>query len=608
MPGIFGIIGLASPEKNSIALQEMLKCMMHESFYTSGTYINEQLGLRVGWVNHSKSFSDCMPAWNEAKNICLIFSGEDFREPGEIEGLKARGHGLGMADASYLVHLYEETGPKFFEKLNGWFSGVLVNLRDKSIILFNDRYGLKRIYYHENRDGIYFASEAKSLLKVLPELRQIDHRGMAETFSCGCVLQNRSLFSGVSLVPGGSTWRYTPGQNIIRNSYFDQRALEDQSPLRDVDHYEKLKETWIRILPRYFCGKEPIAMSLTGGVDGRMIMAWANSSRGELPCYTFGGMFRDSMDVRISRRVAKICQQPHHVIPVADNFLSQFPALAEKTVYITDGAMDVSGAPDLFANQMARSIAPVRLTGNYGQEILRSSIAFRPRLLNKGLFDDEFGHLLRTAEQTYADELNGNRLSFVAFKQVPWHHFSRLALEQSQLTLRSPYLDNDLVDLAFQTQGDTVNSKKLSLRLISEGNPALGRISTDRGVLYRPMPLATKLKHLYREFTFKAEYAYDYGMPHWLVNIDRILAPLRPERLFLGRHKFSHFRIWYRDRLFRYIQDVLLDKRTLTRSYLNGHFLEKMVQEHIKGQKNYTLELHQALTSELIQRTLIERQ
>ena len=37
------------------------------------------------------------------------------------------------------------------------------------------------------------------------------------------------------------------------------------------------------------------------------------------------------------------------------------PFLAEKTVYITDGAMNVSGAADLFANQRAREIAPVRL-------------------------------------------------------------------------------------------------------------------------------------------------------------------------------------------------------------------------------------------------------
>src|SRR5206468_5989917 len=50
------------------------------------------------------------------------------------------------------------------------------------------------------------------------------------------------------------------------------------------------------------------------------------------------------------------------------------------------------------------------------------------------------------------------------------------------------------------------------------------------------------------EFLRKAEYAYDYGMPQWMARIDHLLLPLRLERLFLGRHKFSHFRVWYRDR------------------------------------------------------------
>ena len=28
------------------------------------------------------------------------------------------------------------------------------------------------------------------------------------------------------------------------------------------------------------------------------------------------------------------------------------------------------------------------------------------------------------------------------------------------------------------------------------------------------------------EFSFKAEYAYDYGMPQWIAKIDHLLAPL----------------------------------------------------------------------------------
>jgi asparagine synthase (glutamine-hydrolysing) len=381
---------------------------------------------------------------------------------------------------------------------------------------------------------------------------------------------------------------------------------ESQSLLNDKDYYEKLKETWSRILPRYLRGKKRVAMSLTGGVDGRMIMAWANRPPKTLPCYTFGGIFRDCVDVAIARKVARICQQTHQVIPVERDFLSQFPALAEKTVYVTDGAMDVSASPDLFVNHIAREIAPVRLTGNYGQEILRSAVAFGPKALAEGLFDQEFESCLRTGSQTYFSELSEHRLSFVAFKQVPWHHYSRLALEQSQLTLRSPYLDNDLVALAFQMPNKLSSTNELSLRLITEGNHALGKIQTDRGVLYPPLPVITKLTNLYQELTFKAEYVFDYGMPHWLAKFDNMFNGLHFERIFLGRHKFYHFRMWYRNDLSHYVKNILLDKRTRDRPYFNARRIEGMVKSHIEGKGNYTLEIHRVLTSELLQRQLIE--
>jgi asparagine synthase (glutamine-hydrolysing) len=547
-----------------------------------------------------------MPIWNERKDICLVFSGEDFTDLGEIEGLRAQGHEFDSENASYLVHFYEELGDKFFEKLNGRFNGVLVDLRKKNIVLFNDRYGLNRTYYSENRGGFYFSSEAKSLLRALPELRRLDFPSLAETFSCGCVLQNRTLFSGISLLPGGSAWRVAPGQNVQKEFYFRPETWENQGPLDSRGFYDLLKETWARVLPRYLRGKEKIAVSLTGGKDSRMIMAWAQCPPGTLPCYTFGGTYRDCEDVKLARRVAEVCQQPHTVITVDKEFLKEFPYFAERTVYLTDGNLNVTGSPGLFGHRLARQIAPIRLTGNYGQEILRCSVAFKPMPISPSIFTNEFGHLVANAAKTYEFELANSGRSFVAFKQVPWHHYSRLSMELSQVTLRSPFLDNDLVSLSFRRPLATAEIIGVQLRLIAEANPTLGHIETDRGLLYKPIPLYTKARHFYQQFTFKAEYAYDYGMPQALAKVDHALKTFRLERLFLGRHKYSHFRIWYREPLSAYVKEILLDSRTRKRPYLNGNRIEEVVKEHTEGRGNYTLEIHKLLTSELIQRQFIE--
>jgi asparagine synthase (glutamine-hydrolysing) len=583
----------------------MVKCLKHEPFYVDGTYVNEELGLWSGWVCHDGEFGDCLPIWNEKKDICLLFSGEDFTDQADIDALRMRGHEFGSNDASYLVHLYEEAGCAFLEKRNGWFSGVLLDLREQKVVLFNDRYGVNRIYYHEDKAGLYFSSEAKSLLKILPGTRRLNLRSLGEVLCCEAVLQNRSLFSGISLLPGGSAWVFSRGEPVKKKTYFKREAWESQPELSEGDFYEKLKETWTRVLPKYFRGKQSVGLSLTGGVDSRMILAWAPCPAGTLPCYTWGSKYRDCADIKIARRAAKLCGQPHNTIPVGGEFLSEFPALAERSIYISDGTMDVTGAVDLYVQRLARQIAPVRLSGVCGGEILRRLVMFKPSSPQQGLFDPELERSFLEAAATYDGELQGHRLSFTSFKQAPWYMASKFTVERSQVTYRTPYFDNDLVALAYQTPAKLLNNEP-ALRLIADGNPALGKIATDRGLAFRSIPGVDRAQHWYQEFTFKAEYAYDYGMSQWLARLDHIFAPLHLEKLFLGRHKVAHFRVWYRDELSRWLRQLLLDSDARSRPYVRANSLEAMLKAHINGHRNYAFEIHKILTVELIQRTLIE--
>jgi asparagine synthase (glutamine-hydrolysing) len=605
MPGVVGIISQRPSRQNPALVESMAKCLMHEPFYTEGTYVNEDLGLWLGWVNHEGSFSDCLPIWNEKRDICLFFSGEDFADQADIDALRTRGHKFGSDDASYLVHLYEEMGCEFLGKLNGWFSGVLLDVREQKFVLFNDRFGVNRIYYHEDANGFYFSSEAKALLKILPATRQLNLRSLGEVLSCEAVLENRSLFSGINLLPGGSSWVFSRRGPVKKKTYFKQEVWEGQPELSEADFYEKLRETWARILPRYFLGKQSIGLSLTGGVDSRMILAWAPRQSGDLPCYTWGGTYRDCADVKIARRAAKLCRQPHTTIPVGGEFLSRFHDLAERAVYISDGSVDVTGSIDVYVQRRARQIAPIRLSGVCGGEILRRLVMFKPAPPEQGIFDPELERSFGGAAATYADELQGHRLSFTSFKQAPWYMASKFSVERSQVTYRTPYFDNDLVALAYQTPATLLRNEP-ALRLIADGNPGLGKIGTDRGLAFQSVPGVNRVLHWYQEFMFKAEYAYDYRMPQWVARIDHAFAPLHLERLFLGRHKFHHFRVWYRDQLSQWLREILLDSDARSRTYLRPNCLEEILKAHISGQRNYAFEIHKILTLEFIQRKLIE--
>jgi asparagine synthase (glutamine-hydrolysing) len=610
MPGIVGLITKRPRAWAEAQLQQMVAALRHESSYVTGTWVDESLGIYVGWIARGNSFSDGMPLKNERGDLVLFFSGEEYPDPGAVTALRSRGHAIGEQPAAYLVHMAEEDA-KFPRSLNGRFHGLLVNRSAATATLFNDRYGMQRMYYHQASDVFLFAAEAKAILAVRPELRNADSQGLGEFVSCGCVLEDRTLFRGIQILPTASKWIFQNGILEEKDRYFDPAEWENQGPLDFEAYYQELKAVFSQNLPRYFEGSEPVGISLTGGLDTRMIMAWLKAAPQSLPTYTFGGPFRECHDVRIARKVAQICKQPYEVINVDDGFLSNFARYAERTVYLSDGCAAVSRATDLYTNEIAAKIAPVRMTGNYGSEILRRLRAFKPADPRPGVFQPEFLSQVDLAKQTYSKICQGHAVSFTAFRQAPWYQYGLLSLEQTQLAIRSPFLDNDVVRTAFRAPKSDIMKSDLfendggCSRLIADGSAALHRLPTDRG-LGGEDGWSSRISRAILEFSFKAEYAYDYGMPQWLARVDHAFSPLHLERLFLGRHKFCHFRVWYRDNLSQYVRDILLDPLSLSRPYVQRKTLETMVSEHLKGDHNYTTEITRLLTLELQHRLFID--
>lgn len=602
MPGVVGLITNRPRAAAEHELDAMVRSLCHESFYSSGKWIDAESGIYIGWVARRGSFAEGMPVRNEGGDVTLVFSGEEMPDPGLLCDLRKRGHSVAQDPAGYLVHRYEEE--KDFPKgLNGRFHGLIADRTKGLAVLFNDRYGLQRLYYHEARDTFYFAAEAKAILKVRPELCSTDPRALGEFVVCGCVLENRTLFPGIYVLPPGSAWLFRAGELRKKAFYFDPRDWEEQDPLDAEDYYSRLRETFTRNLPRYFNGHERVGVSLTGGLDTRIIMAWRNASPHSLPCYTFGSMYRDNQDVRLARRVANICGQQHQVITTDAEFLSRFPHYAERTVYLTDACVDLSRSPDLYVNEKVREIAPVRIVGTYGSEMMLRSIMFKAVKPVEGLFHADLLEQIDAAKDTYDANLRIHPVTFVAFRQSPWHHYGVLGLEQTQVGIRSPYLDNDFVGTVYRSPDPAKVNEKARLRLIREGNPALASLRTDRGV----GGLSAFLARAFLEFLFKAEYAYDYGMPQWIAQVDHIFERFRLERVWLGQHKVFHFRVWYRDQLAQYVREVLLDPRSLKRPYVSAQKVQSIVQSHLKGNRNYTNEIHRLLTLEIAHRFFVDQ-
>jgi asparagine synthase (glutamine-hydrolysing) len=596
MPGLAIILSGCSKHQCASDLNRMIGAMCHEPTYTVGTYIDESLGLYVAWVRLGGNSSEETQLRSADGRWLLFFYGE--HRSSERRALPSRGD---FGNARIVLRLFEERGFSALKYLNGWFYGVAVDLHQGEVAVFNDRFGMQRLHVHDDGTGHFFAGEARALLAVRPRLRALDPQSLCEFLTSGCVLENRSLFQRVTTLPAATLRIYN--RAILREvrQYFDPDEWEAQTPLDEKEFLAQAEQTLAVAVERCVgpdCGN--LGVSLTGGYDTRLIMACLSAARRRVPCYTFGGPYRESFDVKIGREVAKVCGLDHQVLALNETFFKEFPTSAAKTVLLSDGCLGATNAYELFLNQRARDVALIRLTGSFGSEVMRGARAFKAVLPAPGLLSPDLKPYVNSALRTFALNTADHPVSFSVFKHAPWLYYNRLAVEQSQVIVRTPYMDNDFVELFYRRPSSVGDGRRLAEELVLRIAPALAALPTDTGN-------CSLIRQQWMQFLFKADYLYKSGMPQWLEQLHHALGQFQPERLIVGTHRFAHFRIWFRRELAWFVKELLLDPRTQQRGFFNRSRMTQIVEEHLKGVRNFTDEIERMITVELICRQFLDR-
>jgi len=601
MPGLTGLISRLSEQESRKILSKMTRIMIHEESYSYGLYSDNEIN--IGWTSHKNSFSDCLPIYNEKRDVILFISGEVFSEKTQLDSLYRKGHKFCDSNASYLVHLYEEESIGFLDQLDGHFCGILVDRRKSKTYLFNDRYGVQRIFIHKSRNGFYFATEAKALLRVLPETRKFDYLGICELLTCGSTLGQNSLYKDIRILPGGTLIKFNSCDLIKKIRYFDCSLWESQKRLNTVESFNQFSELFTAAAQRYAYSELPIGLSLTGGIDSRMIIAGSNPPPGSLSCYTFGSMFRDTYDVKVSRLVAKTCGQEHRTIVLGSEFLKLLPELMERAVFLSDGYIGLSGAAELYANSIASKIAPIRLTGNYGGEFLRGVRALKYLHSKQSYFTKELSEYLDDVREKYSRIASKHPISFIAFFLAPHHGFGRRAIETSQLDVRSPFMCNSMVRLYYRIA--SMNGIDLARTYLTRKRYTdLLKIPTDRGFLGRSTADLI-YRRISRELSFKLEYLASHGAPDWYVKLERLAGLKIHESFVLGRHKYYHLRTLISNYLLQYIKSTYEEEINNISGLIDPNQAKNILFQHKRKNANYTNEIDKILTIMLINRKLL---
>src|SRR5918999_5548182 len=156
MCGIAGIAsraGAVDPER----LRAMSATLVHRGPDSDGELLDGPVGLAARRLSIIDLAGGDQPIANEDGTVHVIQNGEIYNFRELRAELERAGHTFTTrCDTEALVHLYEEHGEGFAERLRGMFAVAIWDSRRRRLVLARDRYGIKPLYYRDEGGDLAF--------------------------------------------------------------------------------------------------------------------------------------------------------------------------------------------------------------------------------------------------------------------------------------------------------------------------------------------------------------------------------------------------------------------------------------------------------------------
>jgi len=152
--------GAVNPDQLAV----MSATLVHRGPDSDGTFADGSAGLAARRLAIIDLATGDQPIANENGRVTVVQNGEIYNYRELRHELERVGHRFSTSgDTEVLVHLYEEHGERFAERLRGMFAVALWDSERNRLVLARDRFGIKPLYYREAGDELAFASELRAL-------------------------------------------------------------------------------------------------------------------------------------------------------------------------------------------------------------------------------------------------------------------------------------------------------------------------------------------------------------------------------------------------------------------------------------------------------------
>lgn len=449
MPGLVGFAGRDLDDSTaSVWLSEMSSLLAHqnhqvldEPFAQDGVFATRS---HIGVIQNT-------PQPHRFNDIYVWLDGEFFDVDFAPKAMRDRSDPEILAQAFW--ENKEQGNFDFLQDIDGIYSAVIFDKQKQEVSFITDRYGLRHLYFTQLHGMIAWSSETKAFLGLPDFIPTIDRQAVREFFAIGQLLENRTWFDNVSLVPSGSVLTFNLASAIWRSYqyWWWDHISPMEGNLDEREIVEELGHIFSQSVKKRLKNPERIGITLSGGLDSRaMLASMADHYPERIPVLTFGSL--DCEDARLAKLAAAQCDAIHHFLEInEENWLA--PRIAG--VWDTDGHMDLMHMHGLAVSEFMREVCEVNLSGFSGDAILGGSFfkalgesdapinlekAAHAFHCSKDIFEPRDLEKYRTAGKGdfYLLQNRVRRFTATGTKQ--------LALSTEQ---RKPFYDNRLIEFAY---------------------------------------------------------------------------------------------------------------------------------------------------------------
>jgi len=587
----------------------MRDAMTHRGPDDMGIFMDDVLGLGFRRLSIIDLDTGHQPMLNEDGSIVVIFNGEIYNYRDLRKELIGKNHIFRTkSDTEVIVHLYEELGESFVDRLNGMFAIALWDRRKRKLVLARDRVGEKPLYYVQAGKNLYFASEIKAFLRIAEIPKVLRKELLPEFLSFGNIYGEKTLLKGIfELLPGHILVCDDNGLKV--SQYWDERYVAiDETP--EDESKASLEALLTESVEMRLMSDVPLGAFLSGGVDSSLTVALMSKMLGSpVQSFSIGFEAKGFSELGYARRVADLFHTDHHEVTLRGE--QCFDALP-RLVYFQDEPINHPSAVQLhlLACYAKRRGVTVLLSGEGGDELFAGYSSYvamlrdirlrklLPRWVWKGMSDQcarlhvrKYSKIFERYAGSVESLILGTQnlvsrrdLARLLPGESPESEFFLNQLERPEHSALSrvlyAHLKTRLVSLLMKQDKMTM-AASLEVRV-----PFL-----DHRIIRLAASMPDHLKICNGERKYIVKRLAEKYLPRDIIYRQKVGFPVPIATWFQGDNKYI---------------DLLREKRTVDRGFFDHRFIGEMLAAHKQGHYDYSSTIWNLINLEIWLRLFVD--